>query len=131
MTFKLNNLAEIVASTPKNFDHSVGYHDIKPFNEINDKLIALNRYPLNTLSHSDNLNIDICLWDYENSKIEIIDSSYAWSWEQGARLQWLNKNELIYNKIVDGEFVSCIYQINEKKNLHLSNPIYSISKKKN
>jgi len=131
MSFKLNNLAEIVASTPKNFDHSVGYHDIKPFNEINDRLIALNRYPLNTLNHSDKLNIDICLWDYEKSEIEKIDSSYAWSWEQGARLQWLNKNELIYNKILDGEFVSCIYKINEKKSLHLSNPIYSISKKKN
>ena len=41
MNFKLNNFTELVASTPNDFDHSVGYHDIKPFNQINDKIILI------------------------------------------------------------------------------------------
>ena len=129
MNFKLNNFTELVASTPNNFDHSVGYHDIRPFNQINDKIIALHRYPLKNLDLADKVNIDICLWDYHNSKIDKIDTTDAWSWEQGSRLQWLNEKEIIYNKIDDGKLVSCIYNIQEKKKKLLRNPVYSISKK--
>ena len=129
MNFKLNNFTELVASTPNNFDHSVGYHDFRPFNQINDKIIALHRYPLKNLSLADKVNIDICLWDYHNSKIDKIDTTGAWSWEQGSRLQWLNEKEIIYNKIDDGKLVSCIYNIQEKKKKILKNPVYSVSKK--
>ena len=45
MNFELIDGANIVASTNKNFDHSVGYHDIKPFNAENENLILLHRYP--------------------------------------------------------------------------------------
>ena len=130
MNFKLNNLVELVASTPNNFDHSVGYHDIRPFNKFDDKLIVLHRYPLNNLGFlEDDVDVDICLWNYHNSKIDKIDTTGAWSWEQGSRLQWLNEKEIIYNKIDDGKLVSCIYNIKEKKRKNLKNPIYSFSKK--
>ena len=130
MNFKLNNFTELVASTPNNFDHTVGYHDIRPFNQFNDNLLVLHRYPLNNLGFlEDKVNIDICLWDYHNSKIDKIDTTGAWSWEQGSRLQWLNEKEIIYNKIDDGKLVSCIYNIQEKKKKLLRNPVYSISKK--
>ena len=130
MNFKLNNFTELVASTPNNFDHTVGYHDIRPFNQFNDNLLVLHRYPLNNLGFlADKVNTDICLWDYHNSKIDKIDTSGAWSWEQGSRLQWLNEKEIIYNKIDDGKLVSCIYNIQERKKKNLINPIYSISKK--
>ena len=130
MNFKLNNFTELVASTPNNFDHTVGYHDIRPFNQFNDNLLVLHRYPLNNLGFlADKVNTDICLWDYHNSKIDKIDTTGAWSWEQGSRLQWLNEKEIIYNKIDDGKLVSCIYNIQEEKKKNLINPIYSISKK--
>ena len=126
MSFNINHNAEIIASTPKNFDHSVGFHDIRPFNKFDDKLMVLHRYPLNNLGFlEDETNIDICLWDYHNSRIDKIDTTAAWSWEQGSRLQWLNEKEIIYNKIDDGKLISCIYNIEKKKRKNLKNPFYS------
>ena len=117
MNFKLNNSVELIASTSKDYDHSVGYHDIKPFNKVNDKLIPLHRYPLNNTNQSNNLKVDICLWNYQSSIVEKIDETNAWSWEQGSRLQWLNENELIFNKIIEEKLSSCIYNIYDKKKL--------------
>ena len=130
MSFNINHNAEIIASTSKNFDHYVGFHDIKPFNIKKDNLMVLHRLPSNTLDFLGNKqHLEICLWDFKTSKIDPIDISNAWSWEQGSRLQWLNEKEIIYNKIDDGKLVSCIYNIQEKKKKLLKNPVYSISKK--
>ena len=130
MSYNINHNAEIIASTPKNFDHYVGFHDIKPFNIEKDNLMILHRLPLNALGFKGNKHsAEICLWDCHNSKIDKIDTTDAWSWEQGSRLQWLNEKEIIYNKIDNGKLISCIYNIEEKKRKNLKNPVYSFSKK--
>ena len=49
MNYKLHNFAEIISSTPLDHDHSVGFHDIKPFNNLNSNQVLLHRYPLNNL----------------------------------------------------------------------------------
>ena len=49
MKYSLNNLVEIISSTPSNYDHSVGFHDIRPFNKANNNLVLIHRYPLNNL----------------------------------------------------------------------------------
>ena len=56
-----------------------------------------------------------------------IDETIAWSWEQGSRLQWLNKNELIYNISDNLGIKSCIYNIHNKHKKKLNYPIYSYS----
>ena len=66
MNFELIDGANIVASTNKNFDHSVGYHDIKPFNAENENLILLHRYPRDLTNYNKKIKIDICLWDHKN-----------------------------------------------------------------
>ena len=101
MSFKLYNKAEIINCTPLDYDHSVGFHDIRPFNKINNNLLILHKYSLRSLGFKDNKNnkIDICLWDFLNSKIEKIDETNTGSWEQGSRLQWYDKDKIIYNKI--------------------------------
>ena len=64
MSFNINHNAEIIASTPKNFDHYVGFHDIKPFNIEKDNLMILHRLPLNALGFKGNKHsAEICLWD--------------------------------------------------------------------
>jgi len=52
MNYNLNHLVEIISSTPTNYDHSVGFHDIRPFNNQNKNLILLHRYSLNNLGFS-------------------------------------------------------------------------------
>tara|TARA_B110000046_G_scaffold175713_1_gene200612 strand:- start:538 stop:1800 length:1263 start_codon:yes stop_codon:yes gene_type:complete len=126
MNYKLGNLIEIVSSTPCNYDHSVGYHDIKPFNKKNNSLIALHRYPLNTVDVEKSNLIDICLWDFKKNKFDIIDQTNAWSWEQGSRLQWVDSNQLIYNKTKNGKLGAYLYNVETGNKKILENPVYSI-----
>lgn len=130
MKYSLNNLVEIISSTPSNYDHSVGFHDIRPFNKANNNLVLIHRYPLNNLGFKNKkkISIDICLWDISSDTVNKIDESDAWSWEQGSRLQWINERELIYNKRIDGKLISCVYDINNKSKKNLENTVYSINK---
>lgn len=128
MNFKLYNSVKLVSSTPLNYDHSVGYHDIRPFNKSNNNLVLLHRYPLNNLGFRDpETKAEICLWDIDKSKIEIIDETNNWSWEQGARLQWINENEIIYNKSLNHNPSSIIYNINNNVKKTLDTCIYSVN----
>ena len=129
MSFNINRDAEIIASTPKNFDHYVGFHDIKPFNFEKDNLLVMHRLPLNTLGYFGNKkNLEICLWDFQNSRVNKIDISNAWSWEQGSRLQWLDQKRIIYNKIIENKLVSCVMNISDSTICNYNYPIYSISR---
>tara|TARA_Y100000389_G_C17460004_1_gene520989 strand:- start:1744 stop:3000 length:1257 start_codon:yes stop_codon:yes gene_type:complete len=128
MNYKLNNLVQLESSTPLTHDHSVGFHDIRPFNNLNNNLILLHRYPLNSLGFKKkNTDIEICLWDFVKSKIEKIDTTDTWSWEQGSRLQWFSDNELIYNKRNNGKIVSCVYDVDKKEKKIINNSIYSVN----
>ena len=130
MNYKLNHSIEIIGSTPLDYDHSVGFHDIRPFNKIKNNFILLHRYPLKSLGFKENNSdkIDICLWDFLNSKIEKIDETDTYSWEQGSRLQWYDKNKIIFNKVDEGNESSVIYDINSKKKTKLNTCIYSINR---
>ncbi len=129
MKFKLYNSVEITHSTPLNFDHSVGFHDVRPFNKYKNNLVLLHRYPLNNIGFKSKINlpIEICIWDISKKKIDKIDQTDAWSWEQGSRLQWINENELIYNIKNGNNLSSCIYNIKSKKKKILENTVYSIN----
>ena len=133
MSFKLYNFSEIIASTPLDHDHSVGFHDIRPFNKTNNNLLILHKYSLKSLGFKSNNNdkIDICIWDFVNSKIQKIDGTNTYSWEQGSRLQWYDKDKIIYNKIDNGNESSVIYDISSKNKTKLNTCIYSINKNGN
>ena len=129
MNIKLHDLVELISSTPRNYDHSVGYHDIRPFNKSNNNLVLLHRSPLRNLGFkSKDIKIDICIWDTNKSKIEKIDETDTWSWEQGARLQWINEDEFIYNKSINHNPSSLIYNINNNSKKTLDTCIYSVNK---
>ena len=132
MNLNLYLSTEIIAQTPISHDHSAGFHDIRPFNKINNNLILLHRYPLNTLGFKINSErehkVDICLWDINKTSIEKIDETDLWSWEQGSRLQWLNSTTLIYNKSKNQKDSSIIYDFLNKKKTDLETSIYSINK---
>jgi len=133
MSFKLYNFSEIIASTPLDHDHSVGFHDIRPFNKTNNNLLILHKYSLKSLGFKTDNNdkIDICIWDFINSKIQKIDETNTYSWEQGSRLQWYDKDKIIYNKIDNGNETSIIYDIVSKDKIKLNTCIYSINKNGN
>lgn len=129
MNYNLNKSATIESQTTNDYDHTVGYHDISPFNKNNDNILTIHRFPLKNTDLSSNIKAEICLWHSQESIIEKIDETDSWSWEQGSRLQWLNCEEFIYNVKINKKNKSCIYNINNKQKKILENPIYSLSQK--
>ena len=95
MNYNLNKYAAIETQTTNDYDHTVGYHDISPFNKSNDNILTIHRFPLKNTDLSNNIKAEICLWHSQESIIEKIDETDSWSWEQGSRLQWLNCEEII------------------------------------
>jgi hypothetical protein len=129
LNYKLNKSAAIISQTTNDYDHTVGYHDISPFNKNNDNILTMHRFPLKNTDLSNNIKAEICLWHSRESIIEKIDETDSWSWEQGSRLQWLNCEEIIYNIKENKKNKSCIYNINNKQKKILESPIYSLSQK--
>lgn len=129
MKYELKNFAKIISSTPKTYDHSIGFHDIKPFNKINNHIVYVHRYLLKDLGFKDKIKpIDICLWNFNTNEIIPIDKTDAWSWEQGSRTQWISEDELIYNVKIGDLIKSKIYNIKKNSYTVMENSFYSFNK---
>lgn len=94
-----------------------GYFDKSPFNPYNNNLMAFHANNAKPWRKPDaSIPTSIVLYDIKNNKvIKEISKTNAWNWQQGARLFWLNKNKLIYNKFDDEAkiYFSEIYNIKE------------------
>jgi hypothetical protein len=129
MKYKLNYSSKLISSTPNTHDHSIGFHDVKPFNKINNHITYVHRYSLQNIGFKKEINsIDICLWNYIENKINPVDSTDAWSWEQGSRTQWLSDYELIYNVKIQDAIKSKIYNIKKNSFNLMENSFYSFNK---
>lgn len=52
---------------------------------------------------------ELVLFNATNDNSKIIDSTTAYNWQQGCRLQWISDNEIIYNVFADGMYKSKIF----------------------
>ena len=89
-----------------------GYYDVSPFNPLNENLILIHATNLPT-SYKNNISssIDLGLYDLKKNKLQIFDNSSAWNWQQGCRLQWMDKNRIIYNIIENNYLKARIFDI--------------------
>jgi len=93
-----------------------GYYDKSPFNDENSKLLAI------TTNHDDIISKPeeaiIGYFDLEkNSNFLEIDKTTTWCWQQGCRLMWFGKDSVIYNKVVNDNYGSVVYDIKNKKQI--------------
>ena len=90
-----------------------GFHDVTPFSFDETKLLAnQNRLDLRMPLPSDGL--DVGYFDLEQGSIKDfhrVDTSYAWNYHKGCRLQWLDKNRMIYNTAIANRLVSKIHDL--------------------
>ena len=90
-----------------------GFHDVTPFSFDETKLLAnQNRLDLRMPLPSDGL--DVGYFDLEQGTIKDfhrVDTSYAWNYHKGCRLQWLDKNRMIYNTAIANRLVSKIHDL--------------------
>ncbi len=58
-----------------------------------------------------------------------LGSTRAWGWQQGCMLQWIpgSKNEVIWNDLDQGRFVSHVLDVRSGKRRTLPQPVYTLS----
>ncbi len=109
----------------------VGFHDICPWSPSGLKLLA--HYPgseVNRRSHTDGspLRCKIGFFDsHSDFAFKPVGTTRAWNWQEGARLQWVNDDSLIWNDIRNGILVSVRKNLASNKMERLGPPIHSIS----
>jgi len=103
-----------------------GYYDKSPLNTMNKYVIL--HVPEESTEKVPNPNspVKIVLYDVENKNCDVIDVSYSYNWQQGARLIWLNDSEFIYNiyDMNDESYLSKIYNIINKEFRIINFPVY-------
>ena len=105
-----------------------GYYDISPFNGLNSNLILThcNRHKPNQRP-STKMPTDIILYNMRKKTWRKVDTTFAWNWQQGSRLQWLDDDSIIYNFYKNDFLYAKSYNIktNDFKNYPTSiNAIY-------
>lgn len=78
----------VVAATPEDAAHFVGFHDICPWSPAGD-VLAVHRIPADyeRTPRPDDV-AEICLWSPGDGRVEPVGETRAWNLQQGSRLQW-------------------------------------------
>ena len=105
-----------------------GFHDQTPFS-YNDDFILSHKLviPLRVPLPKDPLIVGF--WNKDFSEFEKIDTSYAWNYHKGCRLQWVNKDKysFIFNTSIKEKLCSKIWNINDRSFKVIDSPIDSVS----
>jgi len=93
-----------------------GYYDKTPFSHDNSKLLALATDHDDVMVKPEEATVGYFDLKDKNSFVEV-DKTTIWCWQQGCRLMWFGEDTIIYNRIVDGNYGSVVYDIKRKKKL--------------
>lgn len=125
----------------KNFDFKLdnkrksfffGYHDKKPFNYNNTKIIFHSFSNTKILENQSKKKVFINLIDLNKKKILNLDSTTAWSWQLGANLQWHPEKDIIFfNKKIKKNYITREININSNVRKNHNFSIYNISPNRN
>jgi hypothetical protein len=68
---------------------------------------------------------DICLYNLKTGTVSVVDSTYAFNFQQGSRLQWINEYQLVWNnRASDGHYCACLYDLREQNKKEIIKAIY-------
>jgi len=100
----------------KNKHTFFGYYDKSPFNDENSKLLAITTNHDDIISKPEEAIIGYFNL-HDNRNYFEIDKTTTWCWQQGCRLMWFGKDSVIYNKVVDDNYGSIVYDIKNNKQI--------------
>ena len=120
---------EIIQLTSNERHHFFGYFDKCPWN-LSQKYLLAHQIDFcdRPLTEKDVATIGIV--DAATGTFESIAQTRAWSWQQGAMLQWhpaYPEDKIIFNDRRSGKFVSVIYDINKGEENVLPLPVAAVS----
>ena len=110
----------------KNFETFTGYYDLDVVSPDEKKLI-FHRIQKN------NNSCEIVLYDFNsNNNFLVLSETKAWSWQLGARLQWIDNQKIFYNCVDVSTNIlhGVIFDINTKEKEKIPYPIFDISSDK-
>ena len=100
-----------------------GYYDYEQFSDDGNKVL-FHRVKKNADPLRD--DAEICYYDMESETMVEITKTSLWSWQQGARLSWIpgSNEEILFNDMADGAYVSVRYNIATKEKQIYPMPLY-------
>lgn len=106
-----------------------GFHDISPFSYDDTKVLANQlTIPFRMPVAEDELNVGY--FNFNKGKLGDfvpVGHTNAWNYHKGCRLQWLEKNKVIYNDVIDNTLISRIVDLESKEVETIPFPIDSVS----
>lgn len=111
----LNNIAYIPLEVieVENYRNTFcGYYDVSPFhpNDSKQLLVHCNNFR-SWVKPSTWRTTDLVLYNRETGQTKVLDSTKAWNWQQGSRMQWLDTEHVVYNsyqKCVQGTILNAL-----------------------
>ena len=106
-----------------------GYYDLQPFNQ-NGTLHLAHRTDFMDRLQREGDTAEVGVIETDTLKYTPIERTEAWNFQQGAMLQWnpLCEDEIIYNVLSDGEYVTCFENIKNGKKRYADRSIANVSK---
>lgn len=120
--------ARAVTRGPKH--HFFGYYDKTPWDKTGRFLLA---HEIDFADRQPNPGEELTVGMVDlkdDDKFIPLAKTVAWSWQQGAMLQWLGSapdREVIFNSLTDGKPSSTILDVHSGKTRTLPIPIYSVT----
>lgn len=107
-----------------------GYYDHSPLN-ISGDYCAFHQSHFDTSKKQFNKPINIMIKNIKTNQSSKVTDAYAFNWQQGCRLQWLNESQIIFNNldINTQKVFAQIYDVKTKKLNHLDVAIYESTEK--
>jgi|TARA_B110000467_G_C18337888_1_gene499966 hypothetical protein len=105
-----------------------GYYDRSPMSEDGKQVLFHSTSGDTRKEPRFTQGIDVMLFDLDTQKAHKVATTQAFNWQQGAKSQWLNQQEIIFNDYFPSEnkYVSKIYNTETKQFRTIDNPIYDV-----
>ena len=122
---KLTKYSTLCFQSNNEFSHWVGYYTICPISADGKKmLVHRSRFDGRDISQNDSIEVGWIDLFSEKYDFHRVDSTVAFNWQQGANLQWVGDDCLIYNIVSNDKYASRIYHIDTGDYKDIDSPIY-------
>ena len=103
-----------------------GYYDKSPINSTNEYIIFQSANVYTSDMPDRNVPVDMVVYNVKNDSYTVVGQSYAYNWQQGTKLMWIDESKFIYNDFDSNrkQYTSKIYDVKSKETKAIDYPIY-------
>jgi hypothetical protein len=101
-----------------------GYYDLSPFSQSENMLL------LHAQKTEASKFVDILIYNIESQLFQKVGETISWTYQQGARLTWFDKNKIIYNNYDEENLRhhSLIINLETKEKMKIPFPLQALHK---